>query len=203
MKTKVLIACTLLWATAISHASAQSWLELLNSGVQKATELLSQGETLNVDNLSGTWTYSKPVCRLESDSQLAAIGGKALEAGIESQLVDLLSKVGITAGCFSCTLKNDGTFTGEIGGKSFAGRYTPNAANQTITFSGQYEQSILPSTEASASLTSNQLTILFKADKLIDALKSLSSLSQNQTLQTASSLLSQYNGMMLGLELTK
>ncbi|MDO4756576.1 MAG: DUF4923 family protein, partial [Parabacteroides sp.] len=48
-----------------------------------------------------------------------------------------------------------------------------------------------------------QLTLLFEADKLLDFLAKLSSLSGSATLQSITKLTNQYDGVSLGFELKK
>ena len=56
---------------------------------------------------------------------------------------------------------------------------------------------------ANVVITNNNLTLLFNADKLLDFIEKISSISSNQSLQTISKLASQYDGVMLGFELQK
>ena len=49
----------------------------------------------------------------------------------------------------------------------------------------------------------NQLSLLFEADKLLDFISKLSSLSGSTTLQSISKLTEQYDGVKLGFDLKK
>ena len=56
---------------------------------------------------------------------------------------------------------------------------------------------------AAVSATSSQLDLLFQADKLLELIGKLTSSSSNSTLKTIGTLVNQYDGMKLGLELKK
>lgn len=52
-------------------------------------------------------------------------------------------------------------------------------------------------------ISGDELSLLFNADKLLDFLTKLSSISDNSTLKLVNKLASEYDGMMLGFELKK
>ena len=56
---------------------------------------------------------------------------------------------------------------------------------------------------ATVSATASELDLLFPADRLLELLGKLTSSSSNSTLKTIGTLVKQYDGMKLGLELTK
>ena len=97
------------------------------------------------------------------------------------------------------------TFTSTVGAKTINGRYTMDGANHTlnITF-GTAER---PAAEklglnkginASVYMNGSNLQILFAADKLLDVIEFLGSITSS--LQAATSLLKSYDGMMIGFE---
>ena len=48
-----------------------------------------------------------------------------------------------------------------------------------------------------------KLSLLVDSSKLLAVLKAVSALSSGSTMQTASSLLSQYDGMLIGMQMSK
>ena len=186
-------------------ASAQSLTDLLkkvtdNDVVKNVVENVT-GTTLPVD-VKGTWTYSGTAVKLESDDILKSTAASLAASQIEDKLDQYVAKVGIKAGTFSFTFKEDNSFTATVLGKSFNGTYTLSEDYKTISLQFGKTIGMKPFT-AAVSATSNQLDLLFQADKLLELIGKLTSSSSNSTLKTIGTLVNQYDGMKLGLELKK
>ena len=186
-------------------ASAQSLTDLLknvtdNEAVKNVVENVT-GTTLPVD-VKGTWTYSGTAVKFESDDILKSTAASLAASQVEDKLDQYVAKVGIKAGTFSFTFKEDNTFTATVKGKSFNGTYTLSEDYKTISLQFGKTFSLKPFT-AAVSATSSQLDLLFQADKLLELLGKLTSSSSNSTLKTVGTLVNQYDGMKLGLELKK
>ena len=121
---------------------------------------------------------------------------------MEDKLDEYVAKVGIKAGTFSFTFNEDKTFAAIVIGKTFNGTYNVSDDYKTIELQFGKAFSLKPFT-ASISVTSTQLDLLFQADKLLELLGKLTSTTNNTTLSTIGSLVNQYEGMQLGLELQK
>ena len=186
-------------------ASAQSLTDLLkkvtdNETVKNVVENVT-GTTLPVD-IKGTWTYSGTAVKFESDDILKSTAASLAASQVEDKLDQYVAKVGIKAGTFSFTFKEDNTFTATVKGKNFNGTYTLSDNYKTLSL--QFGQAIgLKPFTAAISATSSQLDLLFQADKLLELLGKLTSSSSNSTLKTVGSLVNQNDGMKLGLELKK
>ena len=186
-------------------ASAQSLTDLLkkvtdNETVKNVVENVT-GTTLPVD-IKGTWTYSGTAVKFESDDILKSTAASLAASQVEDKLDQYVAKVGIKAGTFSFTFKEDNTFTATVKGKSFNGTYTLSDNYKTLSL--QFGQAIgLKPFTAAISATSSQLDLLFQADKLLELLGKLTSSSSNSTLKTIGTVVNQYDGMKLGLELKK
>ena len=201
--TTILIAGAL--CLAGHTASAQSLTDLLkkvtdNDVVKNVVENVT-GTTLPVD-VKGTWAYSGTAVKLESDDILKSTAASLAASQIEDKLDQYVAKVGIKAGTFSFTFKEDNSFTATVLGKSFNGTYTLSEDYKTISLLFGKTIGLKPFT-ASVSATSSQLDLLFQADKLLELLGKLTSSSSNSTLKTVGTLVNQYDGMKLGLELKK
>lgn len=186
-------------------ASAQSLQDLLkkvtdNEAVKNVVENVT-GTTIPVD-IKGTWTYSGIAVKLESDDLLKSTAASLASSQIEDKLDQYVAKIGIKAGTFSFTFKEDKTFTATALGKNFNGTYTLSEDYKTISLQFGKTIGMKPFT-AAVSATSSQLDLLFQADKLLELIGKLTSSSSNSTLKTIGTLVNQYDGMKLGLELKK
>ena len=186
-------------------ASAQSLGDLLkkvtgNETVKNVVESVT-GTTIPVD-IKGTWTYSGTAVKLESDDILKSTAASLAASQIEDKLDQYVAKVGIKAGTFSFTFKEDNSFTATVMSKNFNGTYTLSEDYKTLSLQFGKTIGLKPFT-ADVSATSSQLDLLFQADKLLELLGKLTASTSNSTLKTVGTLVNQYDGMKLGLELKK
>ena len=186
-------------------ASAQSLTDLLKKAagsetVKNVVESVT-GTTIKTD-VTGTWTYSGIAVKLESEDILTSTAASLAAGQIEDKLDSYASKVGIKAGTFSFTFKEDKSFTATVKGKNFNGTYSLSEDYKTMTL--QFGSTLgLKPFNAAVSATASELNLLFPADRLLELLGKLTSTSSNSTLKTIGTLVNQYDGMKLGLELTK
>ena len=149
-------------------------------------------------SLVGTWTYSAPKVVFESESVLAKLGGAVASNKVESTLSKYLKKMGMTPGKSQLTLNKDKTCTFTYNGKTVNGTYSYDPSTSKMTITGALGVSNMTCT---ATVSGNELHMLFDADKLLTVMTGLgSSLSQTSTI---SSLLQNYNGMQLGWTMTR
>ena len=186
-------------------ASAQTLKDLLkkatnNETVKNVVESVT-GTTLPVD-VKGTWTYSGTAVKFESEDLLKSTAATLAASQVEEKLDEYVSKVGIKAGTFSFIFNEDKTFTANVKGKAFNGTYSVSDDYKTMSLQFGKTVSLKPFT-ASISATSSQLNLLFQADKLLELLGKLTAGSSNATLSTVGTIVNQYDGMQLGLELQK
>lgn len=185
--------------------SAQSLTDILknvtSSDVVKNVVENVTGVTIPVD-VTGTWTYSGTAVKFESDDLLKSTAASLAATQVEEKLDKYVAKVGIKPGTFSFTFNEDKTFVAKVKSKSFTGTYTVSEDYKTISLQFGKLVSMKPFT-ASISATSTQLDLLFEADRLLELLGKLTSSSSNSTLKTIGTLVNQYDGMQLGLEMGK
>ncbi|MFI3240200.1 MAG: DUF4923 family protein, partial [Bacteroidales bacterium] len=99
---------------------------------------------------------------------------------------------------------SDNSFSCTCSSKSISGTYELNSDGDQITLNFAAISSInLGSIDAKISLSSSNLLILFDADKLLEIISTVSSATDNSSLQTINSLLSNYDGVQLGFDLAK
>lgn len=196
------------WYAPFSASSQISLKDLFSSSsIEEAVGSILGGQSLTAEALNGTWKYSKPACEFKSDDLLKKAGGALAASQIEDKLAEIYTKVGITEemkytfnaadSTFTITLKANAT-------KGLGGSFQINAEEKTLTLSFEALKLItLNSVDATASLSDNNLTLLFNADKILDVIQIIASNSNNTTLKTIGQLAEQYDGMLLGFVLTK
>lgn len=162
--------------------------------------LIGESTTITEKKLAGTWNYTGADCAFESENFLAKAGGAVAAGKINEQLNTQLAKVGIKQGACSFTFKEDNTYSAVIGGRNISGNYTIDAENKKIkmTYLGG-----LGSMSPHVSLKGNKLSLLLDSDKLLNLVKTISALSNSSSIKTVSSLLGNYDGMYIGIQLKK
>ena len=166
------------------------------------SDLLGSAIPVTYDNIAGTWTYQSPDCRFESENALAKAGGAVAASTVESKLADLYKKVGIAPGVCSFTFNKDQTCSLKFGSRSISGTYTIDSNTKAITIASSTG---LIRLSGQVYYSGSTLSILFNADKLLSAVKMIASFTGqgSSTLSTVSSLLNNYDGMMIGMNLVK
>lgn len=162
--------------------------------------VLGSSNTLNQEDLIGTWKYQGSDCVFESENLLMKAGGEVAANKVENKLDETLAKVGISVGKCTFTFNKDNTYVATIGGRSLSGQYSLDAANKKITMT--YLAGIATMTPNIVK-SGNSISLLYEADKLLSIAQKLSAMSGNATMQTLAQLASSYDGMMIGLELKK
>ena len=61
----------------------------------------------------------------------------------------------------------------------------------------------MATTQPKVVMTGNSISLLYDADKLLTMLTKVSSMTNNSNLNTLSSLLSKYDGLLIGMQLKK
>lgn len=160
------------------------------------------GTAVSQQNLIGTWTYKGPNVAFESSNFLAKAGGAVAASSIENQLDTQLQKFGLKPGACTFTFNSDNTFSANLNGRTISGTYTYDPSTRKLTMSGGMG---LINLTATVGNTLTGISLLFQADKLLGLLTSAGSLLGNVSsgLSTISGLLNNYNGMQIGLELTR
>lgn len=164
------------------------------------TNLLGGSSAVTASDLQGTWTYRKADCVFETQNLLLKAGGEMAATKIESQLESQLGKVGITPGACSFTFNSDGTYVATIGQYNLTGNYTLNSKTNTLTMTylagiGRISPKVVK--------TGASISLLFEGDKLLSMVQKVGKLSSNSTVSSLSSLINSYDGMLVGMQLSK
>lgn len=163
--------------------------------------LINATTTFTQEDLVGTWSYKGADCKFESENFLQQAGGEIAASTIENKANDIFSKIGIKENIFGMTFNADGTFSMNFGSRKIPGTYKFDEKNLKLTFVGMlgYRQNQVDLTYSGK----NNISILFDADKILNIVTSLGSAMNNSTISAINSLLSSYDGMKLGVELSK
>lgn len=186
---------------SLASIQAQSWLDIFSSDkIDKASKVISEvtGVSTSTD-LKGTWNYVGTAVQLKSGDALQQLGGAVATATLEKKVDEKLKSLGINPGEVSFTFHTDSTFSSNLRGKKMDGTYTYYPKEQKISF--QYVQMI--NLTAKVNHSTEYVSILYDADKLLTILTTLSEMTNDQTIQTIGSLAGSYDGMMMGLKLKK
>lgn len=191
---------------SVATAEAQSLTDLLKKvagdAVSEVADKLTDG-AVSEAMIIGTWSYTAPAVKFESENVLSSLGGSAMESSVTSRLEKAYSFVGIKAGTASFTFNEDKTFTAVLGkAKNLGGTYTFDAATNEIklTFSGSTRFN-LGTVTGKAYISGGELKLVFPVTKLVNMVRTLG--SKISYLKTISSLLENYENVYLGFGFKK
>lgn len=205
MKRWILVLCGLCLFGSSAHAQF-SLGDLFNSStVEKVVSTITNKDaTLTVADLAGTWRYSAPACKFESDDLLKSAGGEVVASSLKDKLATYYEKAGITSSRVSFSFA-DTTMVMNYGSAKLNGYIVKDEPSGKFVVTFTLVGGHIPVMVMDADITKsgNTMEILFNVDKLVDVLVSISSKTQSSTLQTISNLLSEYDGVLMGFELTK
>jgi len=156
--------------------------------------------TVSQKDLTGKWNYTGSDCVFESENLLLKAGGAVAASKIESEINSKLSAIGIKQGACSFTFNKDNTFTADLGGKKLNGTYTLDEKNKKVTFKTLLGLGTLT---ANVAKSGNKLSLLFESDKMLKLIKLAGGLTGSTSIKTLTDLAGQYDGMMIGLQLSK
>lgn len=190
----VLCVMVLLSMVAV-HADAQDLKSIL-TGVAKA---VVGDKATTESSIIGTWKYVGPQCQFESENLLAKAGGEVAAKEVEEKMQIVYDKVGMN-GC-QYTFNEDGTYSYTVKKRTTSGTYTFDNEAKTITMKGK----LGVKTVAHVTVTGNDMSLVFNADKLMSVLKLITGATSkvNSTAATINSVAGAYDGLMLGFELKK
>lgn len=153
------------------------------------------GEILPEAEVPGTWQYVDVAVEFVSDDALSQAGGSVAAETVEEKIAPMLTKIGIKPGAFSFTFNEDGSATTTLGKKTISGTWKYDKEQEVVTL-GLNEKEY----QMRMTVGAENINILFKADKLLELIKTLSSKSSNTTITAISAVTKAYSGMNLGFE---
>lgn len=192
MKKSLLLLAALLLT---GSAAAQDWKELLKKAATTAIDKATDGK-LTQYAIVGTWCYTAPGVKFESDDWTGELSGAALESTVTSKLESAYAIVGIKPGACDFTFDRDGAFTATMGSRSLSGTYEFDAATHVITLhfaKGKYDLGSVP---GHAYVSGEALQLVFPVTKLVAMIKALG--SKVSALTTLAKLLDNYDDVYIG-----
>ena len=192
-----------LMLTASTAVSAQDWKSVLGGVVNKVEETVSKvNESVS---MVGTWKYTAPDCKFESDDLLSKAGGEVAAKKVKEQMSNYLSKLGFDENAVY-VFNADSTYTSTVAGRTVNGTYSYNKETKEITLKTKIGLKMTAQVSTSL-LNGGSMSLLFKADKLMSLAQTVTGAvagkSSNATVSTLNTVLSQYDGLMLGFEMKK
>lgn len=198
MKANFMLRC-LCMAAVMTAAAGNAGAQDLKSVLSSVVKNVVGDKTTTASSIIGTWTYAGPECQFESDNLLAKAGGEVAAKEVEEKIQKVYEKVGMD-GC-QYTFSEDGSYSCTVKGKTSSGTYTFDSDAKTVTMKSK----LGIKTVAYVTVTGDDMSLVFKADKLMSVLKTITSAaaSVNSTASTISSIADSYDGLRLGFELKK
>ena len=160
------------------------------------------GVPLNEESLYGTWTYQGVDVAFESENFLAKAGGAVAAGSVETKIDEQLQKYGIKPGAVKFTFNKDHTFNAVLAGKNISGTYTYEPKTRALQLTAAFG---LFNQTCTVGNTAKGISLLFPADKILSLASTAGALlgNANSTIGALTGLLKNYNGMQIGLEMTK
>ena len=191
---KCLCMCFALFAILVI-ANDQDLKSILTGG---AKAVVGDKATTS-SSIIGTWKYVGPQCQFESENLLAKAGGEVAAKEVEEKMQTVYDRIGMS-GC-EYTFNEDGTYSYTLKKRTMSGTYTFDDKEKTITMKGK----LGVKTVAHVTVTGNDMSLVFNADKLMSVLKTITGTVSkvNSTAATINSVAGSYDGLMLGFDLKK
>lgn len=189
--------------TVSTAVSAQDWKSVLGGVVNKVEETVSKvNESVS---MVGTWKYTAPDCKFESDDLLSKAGGEVAAKKVEEQMSNYLFKLGFNENTVY-VFNADSTYTSTVAGRTVNGTYSYNKDTKEVTLKTKIGLKMTAQISTSV-LNGGKMSLLFKADKLMSLAQAVTGAvagkSSNATVSTLNTVLSQYDGLLLGFEMQK
>lgn len=174
-----------------------------NAAEDVVSDLLKNvlGISIAEEKIPGTWSYVQPAVEFESADALTNAGGSVVAATVEEKIAPMFTKLGIKAGAVVFVMGDDGSLTISVGKKEVKGKWEYDKQSERVTLSLNGNKATSFSTRMT--VRGEDMNILFKADKLLEVIKTIASSSSNTTLATIGTLVKAYDGMNIGFQMSR
>jgi hypothetical protein len=184
-------------ADAVTSATGNASANGKSSALQSVANVISSKLVPSSKQIVGTWAYQEPAVMFTSKNALKSAAGSVASATIEKKLQSYLSKVGIKKGKMSITFDDQKNFSIKRGSKDVkTGTYAISDNTVTLTFKGKTQPC-----KVTPQLDNGTLVIVMDATSLKNFMGTVA--GQISSLSTVTSLLNAYDGMKVGLRLSK
>lgn len=185
---------------ATGPATAQSWKDALSKITTSVIDRLTDGQ-LTEKALLGTWSYTQPGVKFESEDMVTEIAGSALESTVVKRLETAYAYAGIRAGASSLTFNDDDTFSATLGKYALSGTYEFDASMHVVTLHFAKGKIALGTLEGHAYINGKELLLVFPVTKFVDMATTLG--SKVSSLATVVALLEKYKNVYIGFAFQK
>lgn len=152
---------------------------------------------LSQADIIGKWSYVEPACAFTSENLLAKAGGSVAAKTVNEKLLPVYKSLHISSGNTRLTFRENGQFTGKIGGFPMSGTYTFDATN------GLVKMKSLTTFTAHLTRSTHGMNFTFESKKILTLLQTVSALSGNTSLSTIGDISKQFSGVRLGFAMKK
>ena len=152
---------------------------------------------LSQADIIGTWSYVEPACAFTSENLLAKAGGSVAAKTVNEKLLPVYKSLHISSGNTQLTFRENGQFTGKIGGFPMSGTYTFDATN------GLVKMKSLTTFTAHLTRSTHGMNFTFESKKILSLLQTVSAISGNTSLSTIGDISKQFSGVRLGFAMKK
>lgn len=172
-------------------------------GGKVLSDILNQvfgGRELNVESMSGTWSYTGTAAAFETENLLKKAGGAVVATQVETELDKTITKIGVKSTNTYFIFNSDNSYSAKFAGIPFSGKYTINPTTKRVKMT--YLMG-LATMDGAVVLTSNNMQLLFDADAMLKLIKVLSKFSNDTSIQVLAKMADMYDGLLLGFDLKK
>lgn len=149
--------------------------------------------------LQGDWKYNAPSVGVSGKNLLAGIAKPIAKGKLKKKLKNAYKKIGLDKARPQFVFNVDGTCSMKLMGASVKGTYNYNPTTEKITFKWHG----VPMNASLKRDGKKKLQLTFDADKLLKLMSLLGRFSDSSTIKALSTLLDNYEDVMVGFELKK
>ena len=196
----VIAALLMPMTTSCSTSRHNAGRDLHPDDVFTMTEDDIANETRRINlTLQGDWKYNAPSVGVSGKNLLAGIAKPIAKGKLKKKLKNAYKKIGLDKARPQFVFNVDGTCSMKLMGASVKGTYNYNPTTEKITFKWHG----VPMNASLKRDGKKKLQLTFDADKLLSLMSLLGRFSDSSTIKALSTLLDNYEDVMLGFELKK
>ena len=196
----VIAALLMPMTTSCSTSRHNAGRDLHPDDVFTMTEDDIANETRRINlTLQGDWKYNAPSVGVSGKNLLAGIAKPIAKGKLKKKLKNAYKKIGLGKARPQFVFNVDGTCSMKLMGASVKGTYNYNPTTEKITFKWHG----VPMNASLKRDGKKKLQLTFDADKLLKLMSLLGRFSDSSTIKALSTLLDNYEDVMVGFELKK
>ena len=196
----VIAALLMPMTTSCSTSRHNAGRDLHPDDVFTMTEDDIANETRKINlTLQGDWKYNAPSVGVSGKNLLAGIAKPIAKGKLKKKLKNAYKKIGLDKARPQFVFNVDGTCSMKLMGASVKGTYNYNPTTEKITFKWHG----VPMNASLKRDGKKKLQLTFDADKLLSLMSLLGRFSDSSTIKALSTLLDNYEDVMVGFELKK